>query len=424
MATGISRWLRRFASRRDRCTLFISLAAVIVTIATIGLVPADAATLAGRITTVAGGLSGITPAVSSNLLPMGITTDAQGNVLFVDLHDNIVRRIDRSGNITTIAGNDSLGSGGDGGAAIQAQLDGPIGVAIDANGNIYIADSLNNRVRRVTPTGIMSTFAGGGSTAVINNGDGMAATSASLSDPEHVAVDPAGNVYIADVNHGEVRKVDTSGNISTYAGKSGFSYSGDGGPATNATFAGVGGMTWMSDGSLLIADTYNNRIRRVDSSGIITTAAGNGAGDGGDGGLASSAGVSAPVDVASDGAGGYWIAEANAGVVRHVDDQGIIQTVNVPGLIRPQGVTAAQDGGVLISDINARLVRWHRVDGSNRTIAGNGFVGYSGLGVAAIEASLSFPTSVAFDATGNMYIADESNYVVRRVSPSGIRRYV
>jgi hypothetical protein len=382
---------------------------------------ANAATLTGTIITVAGGLSGTVPALSSNLFPIGVARDAQGNIYVADLRDNIVRRTDLSGNITTVAGNDTLGFSGDGGSATQAQLDGPAGIAVDLSGNLYIADSLNNRVRRVTPAGVISTFAGGGTTGVVNNGDGMAATSASLSDPERIAVDPAGNVYIADVNHSEVRKVDTSGTISTYAGKSGFSYSGDGGPATSATFAGIGGLAWMSDGSLFIADTYDNRIRRVDASGIITTVAGNGAGsDSGDGGPATAAGVYHPVDVAADGTGGYWIAEADGGRVRHIDSQGIITTINVPGLIRPQGVAAAEAGGVLISDVNARLLRLHGADGTNTAIAGNGSASFSGIGVPAVDASLAFPTGVAFDNAGNMYIADELNYMVRRVSPAGI----
>jgi sugar lactone lactonase YvrE len=179
-------------------------------------------------------------------------------------------------------------------------------------------------------------------------------------------------------------------------------------------------MTWMPDGLLLIADSYNNCIRRVDSSGVITTAAGNGSFDSGDGGAASSAGVYNPVDVASDGTGGYWIAEANGDAVRHVDSQGIITTINVPGLLRPQGVAAAPDGGVFISDLNARVLRWHRADGTNIIVAGNGFTSLSPEGVPALDASLNFPEDVAFDSAGNMYIADEINYVVERVSQDGI----
>ena len=375
--------------------------------------------LSGTITTVAGGMAGKTPGLLSPVTPMGVLYDGQGNIYFADLFHGAVRRIDRSGNVNPVAGTDTLGAGGDGGPATRAQLNDPMGVARDPAGNLYIADSLNNRVRRVASDGTISTFAGGG-TAGVNNGDGMPATSASLSDPERVAVDPAGNVYIADVNHGRVRKVDTSGTITTFAGNGGFAYSGDGGPATSASFEGVSGMTWMPDGSLLIADSYNNRIRRVDSSGVITTAAGNGTLDSGDGGPASSAGVYNPVDVASDGSGGYWIAEATGDAVRHVDSQGIITTIAVPGLLRPQGVAAAPDGGVFISDLNARVLRWHRADGTNIIVAGNGFASLSPEGVPALDASLNFPEDVAFDSAGNMYVADQVNYVIERVSPDGV----
>lgn len=379
------------------------------------------APITGTITSVAGGLAGKVPARLSPLTPMGVLYDGQGNIYAADLFHGDVRRIDRSGNINPVAGTDTLGVTGDGGPATRAQLDDPMGIARDSAGNLYIADSLNNLLRRVTPAGVISTFAGGGSTGVVNNGDGMAATSASLSDPERVAVDPSGNVYIADVNHNRVRKVDTSGTISTYAGNGSFTYAGDGGPATSASFAGVGGMAWTSDAALLIADTYNNRVRRVDQSGAISTVAGNGSSfDSGDGSAATGAGVDNPVDVAVDQAGGYWIAEANGGAVRHVDSTGIISAVAVPGLLRPQGVATAPDGGVVISDLNARLLRWHHADGTNTILAGNGFANLSADGVPAIDISLNFPEDVAFDTAGNMYIADNINYVVERVSPGGM----
>ena len=187
--------------------------------------------------------------------------------------------MDLNGIITTVAGNGSnsrYGYSGDGGPAINASLNEPFGVAVDASGNLFIADSGNNVIRKVDPNGIITTVAGNYSTGESHGGDGGAATNASLYNPCGVAVDAAGNLFIADTFNGRIRKVDTNGIITTVAGNGTNGYSGDGGAATNASLYNPDGVAVDATGNLFIADSANGRIRKVDTNGIITTVAGDG----------------------------------------------------------------------------------------------------------------------------------------------------
>ena len=197
-----------------------------------------------------------------------------------------------NGIITTVAGNGSGGYSGDGGAATNASLYYPEGAAFDAAGNLFVADFFNNRIRKITTNGIITTVAGNGSPGY--SGDGVPATNATVR-PAGVALDANGNLFIADWNNNRIRKVDTNGIITTIAGNGSPGYSGDGGPATSASLAYVEGVTVDSAGNLFIADTVNNRIRRVDTNGIITTVAGKGpavyGSYSGDGGAATNAGL-------------------------------------------------------------------------------------------------------------------------------------
>ncbi len=187
--------------------------------------------------------------------------------------------------ITTVAGNGALGSSGDGGPGTSASIGFPKGLSVDTAGNLYFADFLMHRVRKVSPSGTITTLAGNG--FPLYGGDGGAATGASLSHPSGVAVDKDGNVYIADSYNGRIRKVDHGGTITTVAGNGMLGFSGDGGPATNAELRVPGGIAIDGSGNLYIVDTGNGRIRKVNAAGIISTVAGNGAvlfaGDGGSG---------------------------------------------------------------------------------------------------------------------------------------------
>jgi len=245
----------------------------------------------GTIHTVAGNgqaaFSGDNGAATSATLalPFAMAADASGNIFVADTNNHRIRRIDTSGNITTVAGNGQQGFSGDGGPATSAALNQPSAVALDAGGSLYIADSSNHRIRKVS-NGTIATFAGNGTAGF--SGDNGAAVGASLNFPRGVAVDATGHVYIADTKNHRVRKV-TSGTISTIVGNGDQHFAGDNGPATNASLDTPSAVAVDSSGNVFVADTENHRIRKV-ASGTITTLAGNGSATyAGDGGPAASA---------------------------------------------------------------------------------------------------------------------------------------
>jgi sugar lactone lactonase YvrE len=287
----------------------------------------------GIITTVAGnyslgtGYSGDGSAATNAALntPNGVAVDSFGNLYIADSNNNLVRKVNTNGVITTIAGNYAQGGSysGDGGAATNAALNTPIGVVVDAVGNLYIADYGNNAIRKVNTNGIITTVAGNKSLGGGYSGDGGAATNASLSIPSGVAVDGFGNLFIADNGNNVIREINVAGVITTIAGNHslGAGYSGDGGAATNAALNTPSGITVDSAGNLFIADYYNNVVRKVSANGIITTVAGNhslGGGYSGDGGAATNATLYNPAGAALDGLGNLYIADAHNNVIREV----------------------------------------------------------------------------------------------------------
>jgi len=374
-----------------------------------------------------------------NNLPNGIAVDAKGNIFFVDKFNNQIRSVDTTtGIITTFAGSGpggyySGGYSGDGGPATSARLNLPGEIAFDTNGNLFIADSQNGRVRRVdASTGIITTVAGNGGFTF--SGDGGLATAASLNHPAGVALDTNGNLFIADAYNCRVRRVDaSSGIITTVAGNGEFSFSGDGGPAIAASLWLPIGVRVDTDGNLFIADLYNHRVRRVDAStGIITTFAGSGqSGVSGDGGLATSVDIS-PVGVAIESSGNLLIADADSKRVRRVNlSTNIVATVAGNGefcfygdggpalaasLCAPQGLTADPSGNLLAYDSNnGRIRRINAETGQITTVAGGGNPA-DGLGDNAPATQATFSGSgLAADARGNMFITDWSNFRVRRV---------
>src|SRR5581483_4502046 len=307
-------------------------------------------------------IPGATPASPMLSSPRAVAVDHAGNLLIAngDYYDAIVLSEDRNGAITTVAGvYGTFGYSGDGGPATNALMMVVDGVAVDGAGNLFIVDNVDKRIRRVDTNGIITTVAGNGTGGYF--GDGGVATNAELNAPTSVTADSAGNLFIGD--NVRVRKVNTSGTISTVAGNGIDGYSGDGGPAINAELSIFSGVGVDSAGSLLIADTLNNSIRKVDANGIITTVAGNGKqGYLGDGGWATNADMRYPYGVAGDGSGNLFIADTVNNCIRRVDASGVITT-----------------------------------------IAGNGTQGYSGDGGMATGAKLNNPYSVALDAAGNLF---------------------
>jgi PKD repeat protein len=300
------------------------------------------------ITTIAGtgvaGYSGDGGQATSAQLNMGnglggAAGDSAGSVYVADYLNQRVRKITSAGTITTFAGNGTPGSSGDGGQATSAQLSGPAEVAVAANGDVYIATETGQRVRKVTAAGTITTFAGNGTPGF--SGDGGQATSAQLNRPFGIALDSAGNLYIAEFANNRVRKVTPAGTITTFAGNGTAGSSGDGGQATSAQLSGPVGVAVDATGSVYIADYTNNRIRKVTATGTITTIAGTGtAGSSGDGGPATSAQLNQPIGVAVDRAGNVYVADRGNRRLRKIDTNGTITTIAGPGAAADTG-----DGG-------------------------------------------------------------------------------
>lgn len=279
--------------------------------------------------------------------PAEVAIDALGNVYFADLFNNRIRKVNTSGIITTVAGTGTSGYSGDGGLATSAQIWGPSGVAVDALGNIYIADEGTVHIRKINTSGIISTIAGTGSLGC--TGDGGLATSAKIDVYFGLAADKFGNVYFADWLNNRVRKVSTSGIINTIAGTGVGGYSGDGGLATLAQLSSPSGVCVDTSGNVYIGDAASNVIRKINTSGIISTIAGTViAGFSGDGGPATAAQLSGPSGLAADNQGNIFVMDIGNSRIRKINSAGIITTVAGTGAFGFSG-----DGGpALLADLD------------------------------------------------------------------------
>ncbi len=316
--------------------------------------------------------------------------------------------------IFTIAGTGATGATGDGGAATAAQLFNPTGLASDTAGNIYIADQSNQKVRKISRAGIITTIAGNGTPGF--SGDSHAATDAQLYDPLAVAVDRAGNVYIADGVNCRIRKVNTSGVITTVAGADSAGFTGDGGAATNACLRSPYSVFLDSAGNIFIADQVNNRIRKVNTAGIITTIAGNGrAAYSGDGGPATSAALNSPSGVVVDGAGNVYISDQNNNRIRKIDTAGYISTFIDSGLHNNWGIALDDTGCLYIANYSNTQILKATPTGRVSIYAGAMHSGFSGDGGPATAAQLNYPSGVALGGK-YLYIADQTNHRIRRIN--------
>ena len=330
------------------------------------------------ISTIAGtgisGYSGDGGAATTALLynPAHIAIDCSGNIYFTDQSNNVVRKIDVSGNISTIAGTGLASYGGDGGPATAAYLHGPSYVILDKNNDVVISDAGNSVIRRIDPSGNIHTIAG---TTYGYSGDGGPASAAQLKNATCIVYDAHNNLYIADYGGARLRKIDTSGIITTVTGNGTGGFSGDGGPATAAVINLPAAIVFDAIGNLYFCDQNNDRIRKIDTFGTITTFAGTGTfGFAGDGGPATAAHFTYPSDMKIDNYGNMWIVDAYNNAVRKIDTAGIITTV-----------------------------------------AGTSSSGYTGDGGAATAATLHQPWGLDLDDCGNLYIADAENNVIRKV---------
>ena len=330
--------------------------------------------------------------------------------------------------IITISGTGIGGFNGDGIAAAGAELNAPNGLALDAAGNVYVQDYLNNRIRKISTTGYITTIAGNG--VMGNGGDGSIGTSATIG-PTGVAVDNGGNVYISDESYGVIRKVNTLGIISRFAGNGTQGNDGDNGPATAAMLNGVGGMAFDTAGNFYVADRKSNVIRKVaKTTNIITTVAGDGTSAfSGDGFPATSVGLDSPFAVATDRRGNLYFSDLGSDRVRKVDANGMLTTVAGSGvkgfsgdlgaataakLNRPAGIAVDSIGNLYIADADNDVIRKVDTFGVITTVAGNHTPGFGGDLGDPVGANLHTPFGVAIDRYGSLYIADANNQRIRK----------
>jgi len=301
--------------------------------------------------------------------PDDVAVDAAGNVYVADYGNNLIRKISPAGVVTTIAGTGSPGAVN--GTGIAASFNGPSGIALDAAGNIYVADAGNDVIRKITTAGVVSTFAG---TVVVADTSNTITAEPSFLGPSGVAVDASGNVYVADAGDNQIRKISPAGTISTLAG------SGDSGAAdstgTAATFNNPTGVALDAAGNVYVADLLNNLIRKVTPAGLVSTLAGSG-------------------NIGSaDGTG------------------------TAASFYFPNSVAVDASGNVYVTDAINNLIRKITPDGTVSTLAGSGSPGSAnGTGTAA---SFNDPAGIAVDASGNLYVADANNNLIRKISPAGV----
>ncbi|MEE2986442.1 MAG: hypothetical protein VX667_01470 [Nitrospinota bacterium] len=370
-------------------------------------------------------------------VPAGLTFDKRGNLYIADRENHRVRKVDTKGIITTIAGTGTSGFSGDGGLAVEASLNLPSGVVVDDKGNVYISDRSNNRVRVVNSKGIIRTYAGNGDEGY--RGDAGPALKATLDKPFGLALDKKGNLYIADRNNNRIRKVTPKGMITTIAGDGGFFFMGDNGPAYRASIAGPTGVAVDGKGNIYIADRNNNRIRVVDPVGMIRTVAGTGQQDyNGDSEVARETNLYLPFGLAVDSKGHLLVIDRSHYRIRRIDPKaGKVETVAGNGekmfagdggpatgakLYFPHGMAVDKNDNLFFSDKGHYRIRKISPDGIIHTIAGNGKRGNIGHNIPALEANIYGATSLRLNPKGEFFFVSPSGFVsiIRRIDTKGV----
>ena len=403
-------------------------------------------TPAGVVTTPAGtaGIAGSTDGTGAAARfsgPWNVATDGAGNVYVADAFNYTVRKITPAGVVTTLAGMPGMNGSTDGTGA-AARFDSPSGVAVDSAGNVYVADSANDTIRKITPAGVVTTLAGTAGMSGSNDGTGAAAR---FSDPEGVAVDRAGNVYVADALSDTVRKVTPAGVVTTLAGSPGVYGSADGTGAA-AQFNTPSGVATDGAGNVYVADWLNQIIRKITPAGVVTTLAGTAGMSGSADGTGAAARFYEPEAVATDGAGNVYVADGSNNVVRKITPDGTVTTLAgtaavtgsadgtgaAAGFNNPSGVTTDSAGNAYVADTFNDIIRAITPAGVVTTVAGAAGLPGSTDGAGA-AARFDVPTGVATDSAGNVYVADSGiehlpcmmcydvgNHVIRKITPAGV----
>ncbi len=388
-----------------------------------------------KVSTIAGGFEGNGGPVTSASFagPGAVAVDSKGKLYIGENLSCTIRSVNGNGVITRFAGKNICGFSGDGGPASAASFSEVTGMVFDQHGNLFVGDSFNLRIRKIDSHQTVTTIAGNGTFG--NSGNGGPATAASIGETNGIAIGPHNKVYFSDSNL-VVHMVDSAGIIHTVAGNGISGFSGDGGPATSAQFSSTQGVAVDSHGNLYIADEFNNRVRKVDTTGTITTFAGNGINDNsGSGGPATSAGLSTPTGLVVRGNTLYistfsnliWTVDLPTQTINIVAGNGNVfpggfngdgNTALSTQFLTPEGMAFDQAGNLIVADSGNNRVRMINQSQIVSTLAG-GFVGDGGQ---ATDASLNtgFNSHVALDAGGNLYIADGRNNRIRKVTPAGV----
>jgi len=359
--------------------------------------------------------------------PNGIAADSAGNVYVADIFSSTLRKVTPAGVVTTLAG--AVGERGDtDGSGPDARFSSPCGVAVDSSGNIYVADTDNHSIRKVTPAGVVTTFAG---TAGMSGGDDGTGANARFESPHGLAVDGSGNVYVADWGNSTIRKITPGGVVSTLAGLAG-EWGDANGTGANARFRGPSSVALDSNENVYVADSFNHTIRKVTQAGVVTTFAGFSGYSGFNNGTGTGARFNKPNGVAVGAGGDVYVGDSENNIIRKVTPGRVVTTLaGTAGYFagykdgtgadarfhEPRGVTVAGDGNLYVADTFNSTIRKVTTGGVVTSLAGSNARG-SADGSATV-ARFAYPGGAAVDGTGVVYIADSSNFTIRRVSPEG-----
>ena len=362
-------------------------------------------------------------------LPDGVAVDSAGNSYVADTYNHTIRKITAAGVVTTLAGTANT-SGSTDGTGSAARFLFPTGMTVDTVGNIYVSDRGNSTIRKITPAGVVSTFAGSAGSYGSADGTGSAAR---FSYPDGLAADSGNNIYVADTDNYTIRKITPAGVVTTLAGTSGFSGSADG-TGSAARFTLPHGVTADGSGNLYVADTYNQTIRKITPAGVVSTLAGLAGTIGSADGTGSAAQFRNPTSVAVDSTGNLYVADTKNSTIRKITPVGVVSTLaglagttgsadgtgSAARFSYPKGVAVDNAGNILVANTSNSSIRKITPAGVVTTLAGPVVGGIGSADGTGSTAQFDTPFGVAVDSTGNSYVADTYNHTIRKITPAGL----